>query len=49
MSLRKYLLLRLIYLVVIAIGAIVLYCLVPHEVWAVIRATYFSGDPNSLP
>jgi hypothetical protein len=49
MSLRKYLLLRLIYLVVIAIGAIVLYSLVPREVWGVIRATYFSGDPNDLP
>ncbi len=49
MSLRKYLLVRLIYLVIIAIGAIVLYCLVPRDVWGVIRATYLSGDPNSLP
>lgn len=49
MSLRKYLFVRLIYLVLIAIGVIVLYCLVPREVWSTIRATYFSGDPNSLP
>jgi hypothetical protein len=49
MSLRKYLFLRLIYLLVIAIGAIVLYSLVPRDVWGIIRATYFSGDPNSLP
>ena len=49
MSLRKYLFVRLIYLVLIAIGAIVLYCLVPRDVWRVIRVTYFSGDPNDLP
>ncbi len=49
MSLRKYLIVRLIYLLVVAIGAIVLYCVVPRDVWGIIRATYFSGDPNDLP
>ena len=48
-SLCKYVFVRLIYLVLIAIGAIVLYSLIPREVWSTIRATYFSGDPNSLP
>jgi hypothetical protein len=49
MSLRKYLIIRLVYLVLIAIGAIVLYSLIPRDVWGTIWATYVAGDPNSLP
>jgi len=37
--------LRIIYLLVVVIGAIVLWLLVPGDVKNAIRETYFSGSP----
>ncbi len=48
-SLRRYLVLRLIYLLVVLTGALVLYWLIPREVWEAIRTTYFSRNPGELP
>lgn len=45
---RKYVIWRLVYLLVVLAGAIVLYLLIPREVLDVIRATYFSKDPGGL-
>lgn len=49
MPLRRYLLWRLIYLLLIAAGVVVLYWLIPRDVWGVIRATYFSKNPGEFP
>lgn len=48
-SLRRYLVLRLIYLLVVVAGALVLYWLIPREVWQTVRATYFSRNPGDFP
>jgi len=49
MPLRRYLLWRLVYLLLIAAGVIVLYWLIPRDVWEAIRTTYFSKNPGEFP
>jgi hypothetical protein len=46
--LRRYLIGRLIYLLLVLIGALVLYWLIPRDVIDAIRSTYFSKNPGEL-
>ncbi len=48
LALRKFLLVRLIYLLVLIAGAVVLYWLIPREVWDTIRDTYLSRTTGEL-
>jgi hypothetical protein len=46
---RKYVIARLAYLLVVLVGALVLYLLIPREVWQTIRDTYFSTHSDAVP
>jgi hypothetical protein len=48
-SKRRSIIARLVYLLVIAAGMIVLYLLIPEEVWQTIRETYFARNLEAKP
>ena len=41
---RKYIIGRLVYVLVLLLGLLVLYLLIPHDVWETIRTTYFARN-----
>jgi hypothetical protein len=45
---RRFIIWRIIYLLVILAGVGVLYFLIPHDVLDAIRSTYFSKNPGGL-
>lgn len=45
---KTWVILGVVYLLVLAAGVLLLYLLVPSDVWKMIRQTYFSGDPGGL-
>lgn len=47
-NLRRHILWRLIYLLIVLIGVVVLYYLVPREVIDALRNTYFSRNPGEF-
>ena len=46
--LRRYLIWRAVYLLIVAAGVIVLYLLIPRDVLDALRFTYFSKNPGGL-
>jgi hypothetical protein len=45
---RRFIIWRLIYLLVVLAGVVVLYFLIPKDVLDTIRNTYFSKNPGGL-
>jgi hypothetical protein len=45
---RRFIIWRLIYLLIVLAGLVALYLLIPQDVLDAIRGTYFSKDPGGL-
>ena len=45
---RRFIIWRIVYLLIVLAGAIVLYLLIPRDVLDAIRSTYFSKNPGGL-